>query len=265
MTNARDMAGAARPLALITGGARRVGRAVTLSLARAGCDPIITYRTGGAEAAGVIAECVRLGASPVCAAAFELDLDDLGAVERLAANLARDRSWLDVLVLNASSYERTPLETLTAEQLMSAFRVNCASGALLAARLAPLLRRSILPFGGAVIGMADIHSLGEHGQPRARDFLAYSLSKAGVVELVRSLARELAPSVRVNAIAPGVVAWPDSGHESDAPAQAAYLSKVPLGRAGTPEDAAELVRWLALESNYITGQTIRIDGGRSLI
>lgn len=265
MTAAPPLTASPRPLALVTGGAKRVGRAASLALARAGCDILITYHTHGDAAKRVIEECIASGASATGCRAIELNLDNLEAVDQLASRLANDLPRLDVLVLNASTYDRTPMASLTGEQLLSAYRINCASGAILCARLGPLLQRSSLRFGGAIIAMADIHSLGEHGLPRARDFLAYSLSKAAIVELVRGLARELAPRVRVNAIAPGVIAWPDSGHESDAASQASYLSKVPLDRAGTPEDAADLIRWLALESNYITGQTIRLDGGRSLI
>ena len=90
------------------------------------------------------------------------------------------------------------------------------------------------------------------------------MSKAAIVEMVRSLARELAPQVRVNGVAPGVVAFPESGPDADEKAQQAYLRRVPLGRSGTPEDAAEMVRWLALDATYVTGEVIRLDGGRWL-
>jgi pteridine reductase len=90
------------------------------------------------------------------------------------------------------------------------------------------------------------------------------MSKAALEEMVRSLARDLAPNVRVNGVAPGVVAWPDSGHESEASEQARYLKRVPLGRAGEPEDAAKAVVWLALDATYVTGDVIRVDGGRWL-
>ena len=101
--------------------------------------------------------------------------------------------------------------------------------------------------------------------PRAREFVAYAMSKAALAEMVRSLARELAPRVRVNGVAPGVAAWPESGRESDVEAQQAYLKKVPLARAGTPEECAEVVRWLALEATYLTGEIVRFDGGRNMV
>lgn len=254
-----------RPIALITGGGKRIGRAAALTLARAGCDITITYRGSRNEAHAVVSEAVALGANRATCRAVELALDDLDATDQLGRKLAADLPRLDILVLNASSYNRTPIDTLTPTQLTAAFAVNAASAAVLAARLSPRLSASALPAGGAIVAMCDIHAMGEHGLPRARDFLAYAMSKAALAELVRSLARELAPLVRVNGIAPGVVAWPESGHDADAAAQQAYLARVPLARAGTPHDAAEAIRWLALEATYITGEIIRLDGGRNMV
>jgi pteridine reductase len=131
---------------------------------------------------------------------------------------------------------------------------------ILTARLAPLLRESERPGGGSVVAMVDILAM---GKPR-RDFVAYSMSKAALAEMVRSSARDLAPHVRVNGVAPGVVAWPDAGAEATPEAQERYLRRVPLGRSGTPEEAAEVVRWLALDATYVTGEIIRVDGGRSI-
>ena len=131
---------------------------------------------------------------------------------------------------------------------------------LLTKHLAAKLADSPLKGGGAVVALCDMHAM---GRPR-KDFSAYSMSKAALAEMVQSLARELAPKVRVNGVAPGVVAFPEAGHESDPEMQKAYLSRVPLQRAGTPEDAAEAVRWLALDATYVTGEIVRLDGGRWL-
>ena len=128
-----------------------------------------------------------------------------------------------------------------------------------------MLGASEMRGGGSIVAMCDIHAMGEHGLPRSRDFAAYAMSKAALAEMVRTLARELAPRVRVNGVAPGVAAWPDTGHESDAAAQQAYLGRVPLGRAGTPEECAEVVRWLALDATYLTGEIVRFDGGRNMV
>jgi pteridine reductase len=108
--------------------------------------------------------------------------------------------------------------------------------------------------------MCDIHA---SERPR-KNFAAYSMSKAALEQMVRVLALELAPKVRVNGVAPGVVAFPDSGAESDPEMQARYLKRVPLARSGTPEEAAEAVRWLALDATYTTGEVVRVDGGRWL-
>lgn len=246
-----------RPVALVTGGAVRVGRAIARTLARAGCDLVLTYRRSVAEAAELQRELEDIGAA---LRLERVDLEDLGGTTRWAESLAEKLPRLDVLVHNASSYDRTPLNDLRAEDLLSAYAVNAAAPALISRAAAPLLARSPLPGGGAVVAMADMHVL---GRPR-KELLAYSMSKAALVELVRTLARELAPDIRVNAVAPGVVAWPGSGPDSGADMQAAYLRRVPLARAGTPEDAAEVVRWLALDAQYTTGEIIRVDGGRWL-
>ncbi|MFG0275142.1 MAG: SDR family oxidoreductase [Phycisphaerales bacterium] len=248
---------AERPVALITGAAKRVGRATALAFVDAGCDLVITYRTSEDEAqelrdeASARAATVRLE---------HLDLNDLDATSALGERLAKDLPRLDVLVHNASIYGPTPLESLAAADALRHYRVNALAPLLLTRDLAPLLRESPLPGGGAVVAMADIHAM---GRPR-KQFSAYAMSKAALVEMVRTLARELAPRIRVNAVAPGVVAFPDEGYESSESEQAAYLSRVPLERTGTPEDAAAAVRWLALEARYVTGEVVRVDGGRWL-
>jgi len=247
----------ARPVAMVTAGARRVGAAIARELARAGCDLVITYRESGAEAEA-LAGGLRAGGADI--RLERLDLADTARVERRAEELAADLQRLDVLVHNASAYSPSPPATLTAEQALDHFRVNALAPLLLSRRLAPLLARSPLPAGGSIVALADVHAL---GRPR-RDFAAYAMSKAALVEMVRSLARDLAPAVRVNAVAPGVVAWPESGHESDEASRRACLSRVPLARAGTPADAANAVRWLALEAAYVTGEVVRVDGGRWL-
>lgn len=252
------LAASGPPIALVTGAARRVGREIALELARAGCDIVIHHHASEAEARGVRAEIHSLGRRGVC---WRLDLSDLSGVERAAADLAGRLPRLDVLVHNASIYAPTPLTSLNAETLSRFHAVNAGSPALLSAAFSAHLSRSTLDGGGAIVAMLDIHAM---GLPR-REFAPYAMSKASLHELVRSLARDLAPRVRVNGVAPGVVAWPDEGYESDRAAQEAYLARVPLARPGRPGDAAEAVRWLALEARYVTGQVIRVDGGRSLM
>lgn len=258
-------AGAARPTAVVTGAAKRVGLAIARELARAwqgqgGGRIVVTYRSSAAEAERAAGELRGLGADVRLERA---DFEDAAAVEDLGARLAGELGRLDVLVHNASSYVPTPLKDVSAEAALSAYRVNALAPLLLSKRLAPLLAQSPMEGGGAIVAMCDIHAIGEHGLPRP-DFVSYGMSKAALAEMVRALARELAPRVRVNGVAPGVVAWPEQGYESDEAMQKAYLSRVPLQRAGTPEDAARTVRWLALEAGYVTGEIVRVDGGRSL-
>jgi len=245
----------ARPVALITGGAVRVGRATALALARAGCDLVLTYRTSDHEAKSLVDEAGSLGAR---AELVKLDLDDLARVETFARTAAAEWPRLDVLVHNASSYAPSPLSELKAEDALSHYRVNALAPLLLSARLAPLLAESPLPGGGAIVAMCDIHAM---GRPRP-EFAPYEMSKSALEAMVKALARDLAPKVRVNGVAPGVVAFPDSGPDSDPEMQRKYLARVPLGRSGTPEEAAEAVRWLALDATYTTGQIVRVDGGR---
>jgi pteridine reductase len=246
-----------RPLALITGGTRRVGHAIAFALAKAGCDIVLTSRHDSDEAQRTLQDLRVLG---VHAHLAILNLEDLHAFPAAAHRLAESQPRWDILVHNASTYAPAPLAETTPDRLLRDFAVHAAAPLLLSAALAPFLARSPLPGGGAIVAMADMHVL---GRPR-KDFASYAMSKAALVEMVRSLARDLAPNVRVNAVAPGVIAWPDSGHESDKPSQDAYLARVPLARSGTPHDAAEVVRWLALDAHYITGEVLRLDGGRWL-
>jgi pteridine reductase len=244
---------------LITGGTRRVGLAIARAFAahRRGSHLILTTREAGPDAAGAKSELEALGAS---VRIERLDTGDLTAVEAFAQGLVRSRDALDAVVLNASSYDETPLDGLRAADLDRHMRVNAFGPVLLARGVASLLAKSSLPQGGGIVAMADMHVL---GRPR-KNLLAYSMSKAALVEAVRVLARELAPSVRVNAVAPGVIEWPTSGPDANPAFQEAYLKRVPLGRAGTADDAAEVVRWLALDAAYTTGEIIRVDGGRWL-
>ncbi|VAX40199.1 hypothetical protein MNBD_PLANCTO03-1898 [hydrothermal vent metagenome] len=246
-----------QPIALVTGCARRVGRAITLELARAGCDIVGTYNTRQDDAASLAQEIESLG----CAITTDrVPLDDPDAAMRWASDLCDSLPRLDVLIHNASAYAPTPLDTLSADEAERFYRINAVSPLLLSSACAAKLKSSPMPIGGAIVAMSDIHAI---GRPRA-SHIAYAMSKAALTEMVRTLAVDMAPAVRVNAVAPGVVAFPESGYESDAEMQARYLSRVPMARSGTVEEAAQAVRWLALEASYTTGQILRVDGGRWL-
>lgn len=246
-----------RPIALLTGAAKRVGLASARALARSGFDLIITYLSSEDEARNAARELATLGASTKLE---RIDLSDLPAVESLGSRLARELPRLDALIHNASIYSSTPLADITADETLRHYRINAAAPLLLTKHLAPRLAQSDRKGGGAIVCMCDIHAM---GRPR-RNFAAYAMSKAALAEMVQSLARELAPRVRVNGVAPGVVAFADSGPDANPDMQRQYLSRVPLARSGTPEDAAETVRWLACDAHYLTGEIIRVDGGRWL-
>ena len=241
-----------------------MGLSTARALARRGCDLVLHYRSSEEEAREAAS---ALGAFGALVRLERCDLEDPDAAEAMAGRLAGELPRLDILVHNASVYGPTPLNELSAGAMQKYFNVHAVSPALMTKALAPRLRSSVLPGGGAVVAMVDIHAI---GRPRP-GFLAYSMSKAALHEMVRTLARDLAPSVRVNGVAPGVVAWPDGPKDGSAEVldqdeamRAAYLKRVPLERSGTPEEAAEVVAWLAMDATYVTGQVIRVDGGRWL-
>ncbi len=246
-----------RPIALVTGGAKRVGAAIAHALAAQGCDVLITFNTSDDDALNTVASLRTLG---VAAAAIPLDITDEEDLLRTTRHLVKELPRLDVLVHNASRYEPEPLGSIDATRLVDDYRVHAVGPLLLTQAVWPLLKKSILDGGASVVAMADMHVL---GRPR-KEFASYSMSKAALVEMVQTLARAMAPKVRVNAIAPGVVEWPTSGSETSAALRAAYIKRVPLARAGTPQDAAGAVAWLALHAPYITGEVLRVDGGRWL-
>lgn len=245
------------PIALITGGARRVGREVALELARAGCDIVLTCLKSYDEGSALAREISAMGRTVWLK---ELDLAQPQAIAALADELSRTLPRLDILVHNASLYGPTPLEDLDPADAAAMYQVNALGPLLLTARLRTILADSPLKGGGCVITLTDIHA---QGRPR-RNFSSYLMSKAALDEMVECLARDLAPSIRVNAVALGVVAWPEADAEMSADEQRRYLKRIPLGRPGEPSDAASAVRWLALSAPYVTGATIRVDGGRWL-
>lgn len=238
-------------VALVTGGARRVGRATALRLAEAGCDVAITYRESEAEAQEVTERIETMGRA---AWAFRADFAEAEAAERLAERLKASCGRLDVLVHNASVFRRSRWGEVDPAGWREQMQINTLSPLLLTQALDPMLRADK---GGRVIHLLDMHVL---GRPR-RGYAAYSASKAALLELTYTLALEMAPEVTVNGVAPGVVAWDAGSSEAE---RRAYLERIPLERPGTPEDAAAAVLYLARDADYLTGQVIRVDGGRWL-
>lgn len=236
-------------VALVTGGARRVGRALTLGLARAGADVVINYHRSAAEAEALAAEIRAMGrrALPVAA-----DVASGSAIDDLLQRAADAFGRLDVLVNNASTFESAPLDRITEADWDRVMAVNLRGPFLLSQRAAPLLSRD---GGGVIVNMADLSGL--QAWP---SYAHHAVSKAGLVHLTRVLARALGPAVRVNCIAPGTVLPPEDASPDTIRAS---REKAVLGRIGSPEDVVKALLFL-IASDFVTGQLIIVDGGRIL-
>jgi len=245
-------------VALVTGGAKRVGRAVALTLAESGFDVAITYRQSRDEAKQVVREIRKKRRGAI---AIEADLARPEAASQIRETFAAQFGRLDALIHNAAIFSATPLCEMEAATYDRYQAVNARAPLLLTQAFRDWLSARFdegdPSTAGRVVSFTDTHVL---GQPR-RDYSAYAASKAALQQLTETLAVELAPAVTVNAIAPGVVAWASDYDES---ARQAYLRRVPLQRAGTPEDAAMAAHFLVTHAHYMTGQTLRLDGGRWL-
>lgn len=244
-------------VALVTGGAKRVGKAIALTLAQQGADIALTYLHSAAEAQQTATEIQALGRRVLTLA---VDFANAQAAPGQVIDAVTEQfGRLDILINNASCFAPQPLGEITLEEVQRNLAVNALSPLMLIQRAAPWLRRHFDPADprtlGRVVNFIDIHVM---GQPLP-GYLPYNLSKAALQEITRTAALELAPAITVNALAPGVVAWADSYTEQ---MKADYLRRVPLGRAGTPEDAAAAALYLVRDAHYCTGQTIRLDGGR---
>lgn len=241
-------------VALVTGGARRVGRVVALRLAAAGMDVAITFRRSGAQAQDVVGEIRNLGRR---AAAMEVDLARPDAAQTVRDRFGEHFDRLDALVNNASGFEPSPAGGVSVEAFDHNMAVNARAPLMLIQAFAPMLAAHHPDRVGRVVNFIDIHVL---GQP-LKGYVAYNASKAALKEVTMTAAMELAPKVTVNAIAPGVVCWAPS---YTAEQRALYMKRVPLQRPGTPEDAAQAVLYLVRDAAYCTGQILKLDGGRLL-
>jgi pteridine reductase len=236
--------------ALVTGGAKRVGREIALKLAGAGFDVAITYLSSQDEARDVVEQIESTGRRGLAIRA-DLSKPDSAAKEIYEAYV-KTFSGLSVLVNNASLWLPGELRETTVDMVRKVNAIHVEAPLLLCQRFESMLRAN----NGHVVNMCDL--LAERPWP---EYLAYCASKAALVNLTLGLARSLAPDVTVNGIAPGVVEWPENYPDEE---KRKYLQRVPLARAGTPADVARLVRFLVTEGSYITGQIIRLDGGRSI-
>ncbi len=235
---------------LITGGAKRLGATTVRALHAAGASIVVHYHQSREAAERLVAELNAQRAGS--AHAVSANLLDTDALPALVAAAIERYGRLDVLVNNASSFYPTPVGEITAAQFDDLIGTNLRAPLFLTQAAAPALRAT----QGLVINMADIH-----GQRPLKDYPVYSAAKAALVMLTRSLARELGPEVRVNAIAPGPVLWPEQ--PLDDALKAEIVGKTALKRSGSPEDIARTALFLATSAPFITGQVIAVDGGRS--
>lgn len=233
-------------VALVTGGARRLGRAFTEALAADGMRVAVHYGQSVSEAEAVVAGIRTRGGEAV---ALGGDLTTAEVALALPQRVVEHFGRLDVLVNSAAVMERLPVAETTVAQWDAILDLNLRAPFLLAQQAAPHLRAT----GGTIINIADLGGL----EPW-RNYAAHSVSKAGVVMLTRVLALALAPEVTVNAIAPGTVLVPD---DYDDDRRAFLRETTPLGRLGTPEDAVEALRYLVRQT-FVTGETVVVDGGR---
>jgi pteridine reductase len=240
-----------RPVALVTGAARRVGAVIARTLHAAGYDLALHYRNSRAELEALGDELETRRAHSTLALAAELaDAERLpGLVEDTIARFGR----LDALVNNASIFHATPVGTITPDAWDAFFAANARAPLLLAQAAAPHLKAS----RGAIVNITDIYA--ERPLPR---HAVYCMSKAALRMATFALAQELGPEVRVNAVAPGNVLWSENPVKAETPQM--LIEETALQRQGAPEDIAGAVLWLIRDAVYVTGQTLRVDGGRIL-
>ena len=237
--------------ALITGAARRVGATIARKLHAAGANIVLHYRSSAEPAEALAGELNEV--RPNSVVLVEADLLDPSQLQALPAIATSNFGTLDILVNNASTFYPTPMGDITEIDWNDLIGTNLKAPLFLSQAASTALRIS----NGLIVNIADIHGT----RPLSRHPV-YSIAKAGVIMLTQSLARELGPSIRVNAVAPGPVMWPEDGMDKEL--QAKSVDRTALKRPGSPDDVARAVLFFATEAPYITGQILAVDGGRSV-
>jgi NAD(P)-dependent dehydrogenase (short-subunit alcohol dehydrogenase family) len=237
----------ARQVALVTGAAKRIGRSISLRLAKEGADVVVNYATSKAEAEELTAEIQSLGRRAI---ALQADVSRRAEVHRMFAAVDKEFGRLDILVNNAGMFFAAKFEELTDEQWDRIMDANLKSQFLCAQAAAPLMKRQ---GRGRIINLS---SLG--GILPWPAYTHYCVSKAGSIMLTKCLARALAPEILVNSVAPGTIQFPGEPPDED------YTKRVPLHRTGTGDDIADAVMYFAT-TDFVTGQIIAVDGGRALV
>ena len=235
---------------LISGGGKRVGAAICRRLHVAGANLMLHYRSSAGEARLLQAELNHQRASSV--ALIQADLLDVAKLPSLVEQTLQTFGRLDGLVNNASSFFQTPVGEITVAGWSDLIGTNVQAPLFLSQAAAPALRKA----QGAIVNITDIHA-----ERPLKNYVVYSIAKAALVGLTRSLARELAPEIRVNAVAPGPILWPDDEAFNEVSRQR-IISHTPLRREGRPDDIAAAVKFLLADALYVTGDTLNVDGGR---
>lgn len=240
-------------VALITGGAKRVGAAIARELHRHGANIMLHYHTSATEAQTLQAELNR--ERPDSVAIQQTNLLDMDKLPALIETTVRHFGRLDVLINNASSYYPTELGSIRAEQWEDLMGSNLKAPLFLSQAATNALQAS----EGCIVNITDMHI----ERPK-KNYIVYSAAKAGLVSLTKSLAQELAPRVRVNAVAPGPVLWPDDHQEFDDAYRQQVINQTLLKRTGEPADIAKAVKFLIYDAPFVTGHVLAVDGGRHL-
>tara|TARA_R110002110_G_scaffold406421_1_gene626281 strand:+ start:82598 stop:83332 length:735 start_codon:yes stop_codon:yes gene_type:complete len=241
-------------VAVVTGGAKRIGAEITRHLHARGYDIALHYRNSAGDAASLSAELNgKRAGSCHC---FCADLDTLPDIELMAEQIASRYDGIDVLVNNASGFSPTPINDCSSAQFDAMVSSNLKGHYFLVQALMDRIKVA----GGCIINIVDVHA-----ERPLREFNVYGAAKAGLASLTRSLAVELAPDIRVNAVAPGAILWPQNDTAYDEASRMHTIENTPLKRLGEASDIARTVCFLAMDAPFITGQIITVDGGRSLI
>ena len=238
---------------LITGGAKRVGAAIGRKFHSLGANLMIHYRSASTQARNLQRELNAVRADSV--ALIQADLLDCDSFPNIIQTTLASFGRLDVLVNNASSFYASPIGSITESNWLDLIGTNLKAPLFLSQAAAGELRRR----RGCIVNITDIHA----DRPM-KNYVVYSIAKAGLAGLTRSLARELGPDVRVNGVAPGPIIWPEDAEDIDEVSRQRIISHTILKQAGDPSDIAEAVYYLATAAGYVTGQIINVDGGRSI-
>lgn len=244
------------PVIMVTGAARRVGAQIARTLHAAGAAVVLHHHASATEAQALAAELNAQRANS--ALALRRDLRDIAALPALVDEAVGHFGRLDALVNNASSFFATPVGDIDLAAWDDLIGSNLKGPLFLSQAAAPLLAASALPGGGSIVNITDIHA-----ERPLKGYPLYCAAKAGLLGLTRALALELAPAVRVNAVAPGAIAWPENASDFPPAERAAIIDDTLLKCVGTPEDIARAVRFLVFDAPYVTGQVINVDGGRT--